>query len=276
MAKKRRSNKKQSYYNKEYDRLITHAKHLYNEMSLGGVFGSDLPSFEKILNYAGTRSGLKKPTKESLKALRKLKTESDILWGIEHTLNKRSPRYQENLEVLESLKETDEKMQVALKTAQKDFNKENKHMSKEELYKGSFDLLNPVKGLLTQLSHLENYFTDKGLFYSRKNSKYANEQVQHYEYARTSVRKLIEEIENILNSGDMDKIRKLSQGCNAFIQTFPEGAEPQAFYKPEDGEGVRRTVFEYLNSNIPEDSEPSDDYQEAPKEYADFIYDDFF
>ena len=279
MTKKEKQNQKrrQRYYNKEYDRLITHAKKLYNEMSLGGIFGSDLPSFEEILNWAGTKSGLKKPTKKSLQNLRKLRTERGILWGIEHTLDKKSPRYQENLEVLESLEEADDKMQIAMKKAQSDFNNQNKNLSKEERYEQSFDLLNPVKGLLTQLKHLENYFTEKGLYFSKKNTKYANEEVMFYDYARESVKRLIEEIEQVLNGGDMKAIEKLSQGCKNFIDSFPNGAEPEQFYKPEDGEVIRRHVFEKLNEQISiEEITPSEDQEDTPKEYSDFIYDDFF
>ena len=274
MSKKSR---KQSYYQKEYSRLLSQAKKTYNEMSLGGIFGSDLPSFEKILNYAGTRSGLKKPTKESLKALRKLKTESDILWGIEHTLNKKSPRYNQNIERLEELKEVKTKTDDSIKKAKRDYNKDLKNVSKKDKEIMQQNTFSPIETLLSQLRYYHNYCTERQYDNTRKKGKYANEQVRHYEYARQSIEGIIKEIEDILNSGDTKKIEMLSQGCQKFFSSFPGGVEVEMFYNPNDGDEIRHFVIEGVNSAVDEVNNSSQ--IEPPSnndEYADFIYDDFF
>ena len=273
MAKKSR---KQSYYKKEYSRLLAQAKKTYNEMSLGGIFGEDLPSFEKILNYAGTSSGLKKPTKESLKALRKLKTESDILWGIEHTLSKKSPRYKENLEKLESLKEVKEKAERSIQKAKKDFKKYNREYTKKEKEQKQFDTFSPIEALLSQLRYYLNYCTERQYQYTGKKGKYANEQVQHYEYARNSIEKLISEIEDILNSGDTEKLSKLSQGCTKFFNNNPGGVEVEMFYNPNDGDEVRHSVLSDLDTVTDEAKDIDTSEKPSSDEYADFIFEEFF
>lgn len=278
MAKRTR---KQAYYQKEYSRLLAQAKKTYNEMSLGGIFGQDLPSFERILNYAGTRSGLKKPTKESLKALRKLKTEEDILWGIKHTLNKRSLNYETNIERLEKLQEVKEEADKSIKQAKKEYRKyQNKDYSKQERQKEQFDTFSPIEKLLAQLRFYHNYCTEHQYFYARgndKRKKYYNEQERHYEYAKTSIEKLIRDIETILNSGDLRKIQRLSLGCAKFFMMYPGGVEVEMFYNPKDGEEIRENVFNGVNeaiesTNTTENNSPSND-----EPYDDmFNYEDFF
>lgn len=264
MARKKRYNRKQAYYNKEYDRLLSQAKKLYNEMSLGGIFSGDLPSFEKILNYAGTKSGLKKPTKESLKALRKLKTESDILWGIEHTLNKKSPDYQENLARLEEIKAVREEAETAVKKAKKEYKRQSGTQDKEEQYQEQFNVFSPIETLLSQLRYYDNYCSEKQYVNQRKKGKYANEQAQHFEYAKNSIRRLIADIEAILNSGDKRKIYNLSQGCIRFFTLHPGGVEVEMFYNPNDGQEIRDIIFQDLTQSI---EQPKNDTSD---EFSDF------
>lgn len=281
-------NRKQAYYNKEYSRLLAQAKKTYNEMSLGGIFGEDLPSFEKILNYAGTSSGLKKPTKESLKALRKLKTESDILWGIEHTLNKKSPNYKSNLERLEQLKEVKENLDKSLVVAKKGYNKENKGYSKQEKETKQFNTFQPIEVLLSQLRYYHNHCTEKQYkARGRKNKKYKNSDEMHYDWARSCIERLIEEINDILNSGDNRKIEELSLGCAKFFIAYPGGVELWMFYYPEDGGEIRKYIFDGLNGALgiednnpqnPNDPNitPSEDLAPQIMKDAWFITDDFF
>lgn len=247
---------------------MAQAKKTYNEMSLGGIFGEDLPSFEKILNYAGTSSGLKKPTKESLKALRKLKTESDILWGIEHTLNKKSPDYKENLARLEEIKAVREEAETAVKKAKKDYKKQSGTRGKEEQYQEQFNVFSPIETLLSQLRYYDNYCSEKQYVNQRKNGKYANEQVQHYEYAKNAIRRLIADIEAILNSGDNTKIFNLSQGCIRFFTLHPGGVEVEMFYNPNDGQEIRDIIFQDLSQSI---EEPKTDNNEDFSEFRNNI-----
>ena len=60
--------------------------------------------------------------------------------------------------------------------------------------------------MLSQLRYYLNYCTERQYQYTGKKGKYANEQVQHYEYARNSIEQLIKDIEDVLNSGDSKKI----------------------------------------------------------------------
>ena len=82
---------RQRRLDKQYADLIDSYKNLFHDMQLGSYFGEDLPSMEKVLKQAGTRSGLIKPTKESVKALRKLQSPAGILRQIYWSLPDRSP-----------------------------------------------------------------------------------------------------------------------------------------------------------------------------------------
>lgn len=70
---------RQRRLDKQYEDLISNFKKLYNQMQLGAKYGLDTPTAEDILKQAGTKSGLKKPTKASIKALKKVQSRSGIL-----------------------------------------------------------------------------------------------------------------------------------------------------------------------------------------------------
>lgn len=75
---KRKSVKSRSY-KKQYAELLENAKMIYNDLQLGLKLGEQTPSIERVLKEAGTKSGLKKPTKKSIKALKKLQSEAGVL-----------------------------------------------------------------------------------------------------------------------------------------------------------------------------------------------------
>ena len=79
MAKAKRKRSKQANYQKQYSELLRNAKMIYQDLQLGLKLGEKTPSIEDILKEAGTKSGLKKPTKKSIQALKQLQSESGIL-----------------------------------------------------------------------------------------------------------------------------------------------------------------------------------------------------
>lgn len=64
---------------KQYRELITNFKNIYNELQFGAIAGQNAPTAEKLLKSVGTSSGLTKPTKKSIQALKKLQSRQAIL-----------------------------------------------------------------------------------------------------------------------------------------------------------------------------------------------------
>lgn len=204
---------RQKYIDREYDRLITQAKKLYNEMSLGGVLKEKTPSFEKILNYAGTKSGLKRPTLKSLKALRKLQDEGGILWGVEQVLPKKEKAARVKLK---EIRTGYEQQQKAIKKAKSRIKKEFPDINKvprkqqEEFF---HNILGPVSGLLDDLRYYKNY-CKTNLDYIDTKAKLSEKDKQ--KYRRNNIGFMacdwcIKHMKDILSSADSNMILNLSQ-----------------------------------------------------------------
>lgn len=278
-------NRKQAYYNKEYDRLITQAKKLYNMMNLGTVFGPSLPSFEKILNYAGTKSGLTKPTKKSLKALRKLQTESGIYWGISHTLPKRDKVSHEKLE---ELKEGQERQTEAINKAKKTLSvKYKKQLSSvTQKAKAAFlkNIMYSINRMLSELRYYKNLFNEDLDDIMRHHFSYGPRTGFRSSGLMTGVNaasEIIGIIENYLTTGNAEIIAYLSQCCDEFYARFPDGVTKEELYS--DAPNIRSYVVngmiellnkaEYKNQEVQKaqqekpDIIPSEDFNRDPSTY---------
>lgn len=75
----RRKKSKSAAYKKQYAEMIENAHMIFNDLQLGLKLGEKTPTFQRVLKEAGTRSGLKAPTKKSIQALKRLQTESGVL-----------------------------------------------------------------------------------------------------------------------------------------------------------------------------------------------------
>ena len=206
-------NRKQAYYNKEYKRLITQAKKLYNEMNLGSVLKEDTPSFEKLLKYAGTSSGLKKPTKASLKALRKIQGEEGLLWAVSHTVPKAAR------EKAGELREAYYKQEEALKKAKKTIIKKNKALQeipkkmREEI---TYDMTSPILYMLSQLRWYVNHETD---IYKQYRSWNQNKLARGI----MECANMIDRIENYIVGNNAELIMQLSDNCVGFQNKHTDG-----------------------------------------------------
>lgn len=240
-------NRKQAYYNREYDRLITQAKKLYNMMNLGTVFGPSLPSFEKILNYAGTKSGLTRPSKKSLKALRKLQTESGIYWGIAHTLPKRDKKAHAKLE---DLREEQGKQQEAISKAKKTISGTYKRQlsSVSQKAKTAFlkNIMYAINRMLSELRFYRNLFReDLEDLLKHSFQKIGTRTGFRFTGLTTGVKaaeEIIGIIENYLTSGNGQIIAYLSQCCEEFYERFPEGVTKEELY--DDAPNIRKVVVD--------------------------------
>lgn len=251
-------NRKQAYYNREYDRLITQAKKQFNEMNLGSVFGPSLPTFEKILNFAGTKSGLKKPTKQSLKALRKIQGEEGILWAVQYTLPKKDTIA---LEKVKYQREELQKQQKAVSKAKSKIREKYKdtysQMSREEKRAFLHEVLYSVNTLITELRYWRNYSFE--LLSGNTVRKQSRKERLSTAYA--TAKELIEIMESILTSGDEEKIESLSAEASDFYSSHAEGVAIQDLYNGgrEVGPYVRRAlqgmVGRYKNNVEPVNSD---------------------
>lgn len=213
---------RQKYINKEYDRLITQAKKLYNEMHLGGIIKEDLPSFETILNYAGTKSGLKKPTLKSLKALRRVASEKGILWGVEKTLPKKA---KESKKKLYDIRTAFEKQQKAEAKAKRRIFREHpdlRKLPKDDQKKMLYDLMSPISNLMDALRYYLNYCKDNIEAIDRQNKKLSSNQREKLRRNDIGVRaceEVLSEIQSILSSADTEKIYQLSKKVREYLDT---------------------------------------------------------
>lgn len=243
---------RQRYIDREYDRLITQAKKLYNEMSLGGVLKEKTPSFEKILNYAGTKSGLKRPTLKSLKALRKLQDEGGILWGVEQVLPKKEKAARLKLK---EIRTGYEKQQKAKKKAKSRIRKEHpdiKSLPKKEQEQFFHSVLGPVSSLLDNLRYYKNY-CKTNLDNLDKKSKLSDRDKE--KHRRNGVgflacHNIIKKIEDILSSADGSAIFALSARIEAYYQRNGPIQIDEVYEGLSD---LRATVYEGVYATVKED-----------------------
>ena len=87
--------RRQARLDRQYRELITNYKSIYNALQITAILGHDAPSPEKVLKQAGTRSGLVKPSKASIKALKKLQTTTGVLRQVALATPKKHDRYDE-------------------------------------------------------------------------------------------------------------------------------------------------------------------------------------
>ena len=253
---------RERYYQREYDRLITQAKKLYNMMNLGSAFGKELPSFEKILNYAGTKSGLKKPTKQSLKALRKLQGEEGILWGIEHTIAKKAVRGKALVsEMREDLETAKDSVKKAKKTVKKSFVERELRNVDDKAQKAFLDeYFSDVDRILAELRYYKNYCSNEyNAETSKKHRKAETQRMRRLKVGYETVSDLLDEVEGILHSGNEDKIKKVVKNSEAFYNKHPNGFSIIEFYagKKQISFDMMMDISGIASSDMP--SEPSRD-----------------
>lgn len=265
--KEKLAKQRQRYYNKEYQRLIEHTKYLYNEMNLGGALGEELPPIEKVLKWAGTKSGLKNPTKKSIKALRRLQTQEQILSGISNVM----PKKGKGREMLETIREEKDEKNKAIKEATKTLNK-NKASKKgrKGTYKGKRthqkettvdEQIRACDRLLNQLWAEMNSIRNDIIKANKRNNQQRANDLQNY---FNNGKSIVDRMQNILMSGDEEKINKLEKGARDFFKKYPGGVERPMLY---DGNGeIPTIVFKYLEEYTKEIQEESANEVEKPTE----------
>ena len=218
MAAKRKH--RQAALNRQYADLITNAKTLYNDMYLALRLGPGTPTFEELLNYAGTKSGLKKPTKQSIKALKKMQTELGILQQAYGKLNIKSEAFRAVSKMIEQehrLKEASKK--AAAKAKKKAEQAEKKRQAEEKRkdreakrkQKEAERYTQNVNAVRTVFKAAKDINLDLG---QRKHLNAKEENI----YLNTS--RFISEIESILASDNMEELKRLNENCKEFINRF--------------------------------------------------------
>lgn len=257
---------RQKYYQKEYKRLITQAKKMYNSMNIGTVLGPDTPSFEKILNYVGTSSGLKRPNKGTLKKLRRLQSEGQILWGLEKTINKKNKTALHKVqEMKERWAESEEAVFKAEQNVKKSYKKQLKTLSRKEQKQVLHDIIGPIEALLAQLREYRNYCNNHLNNLNRKKHLSLNEQdrIRRLETALNCDLDIKGKIESILSSADTRYIMKLSENVSEFYDQTG-GLTIEELY--EDGPRIRPKVFFVLDSVVGNLEEGSENEPDLPIE----------
>ena len=260
----RNSKARQRYYQREYERLISQGKKLYNSMNLGAVFGVETPSFEDILNYAGTKSGLKRPTKASLKALRRVSSEKGILWGVEKTLGKKASK--EAKANITMMRREEDIHRSAVGEASHKLRKEIKRvsqtgnlLSRDEMKQFVNDTMGPIKAMLQDLRYYRNYCKDQ----LRQMDKYHLSQrgldrAARMDRAFDTTLECIDKIEDILVNGDTDKIGALSNSLDNFL-SMEGGLRIEELY--DGGPRLKPAIFNAMVEAVQGPSEEAAEEQ---------------
>lgn len=256
MARKTRSQinaqNRQRYYEKKYQELLENAKNIYNEMNLGGTLGTDTPSIEKIINQAGTRSGLKKPTKKSIQALRKLQTPERMLSGVIRSM----PKGSDKIELLHAIREEKESKNKSIKKAKDTIRKEKRKGNKKPATKKERkdetrqvnESIKAIDRVLNQVWAEMNRIRNEIIEESKKNtisSSYRVSQLQNY---FSNGKYFVDETQKILLTGDIEKIEKLEKGARLFFETYPGGVERPMLYQRENE--ITHNVWKFLNDMV--------------------------
>lgn len=267
---------KQRYYNKEYARLIDQAKRMYSDLKLGGTLGMTMPSFEKLLNYEGTRSGLKKPTKASLKALRKLQTEEDILRTIRNVLPKKSPYREIIQDMIYEKEEMNTIFKKAKRTIRMAAKKEGGKQSYKEGSKESF-ITKPIETLLFQLRAVKSYCRDRIKTVKKIKQDWAYESANDLQAAIDTADEFIDYCKKILDSGNVKDINKLAENCERFFHENSGGVDIKDMYN--GGSVLRQYLFNAISDMMDEQNDtnsnsiPIDDVEYDLDRYGDELLD---
>lgn len=210
MAKKRkRSN--QARITRQYEDLLYNAKQIYNDMYLALKLGSETPSFEQLLNYAGTSSGLKRPTKQSIKALKKMQSETGILQQAYGKLSMKSEAFKQVSKMLEEEQRTKDllgrkKQRIRVKKGSKEKQREDNvnyyqdAMSKSER--------NGIRTILKATKDVQANFKNQKVLDSKEQAILDNT----YD--------LLDYIGSILLKGEETEIDELEETLTAYIYMY--------------------------------------------------------
>lgn len=275
----RNSKARQRYYQREYERLISQGKKLYNSMNLGAVFGVETPSFEDILNYAGTRSGLKRPTKASLKALRRVSSEKGILWGVEKTLgSKASKEAKANITMMRREEDIHRsavgEASLKLRKEIKRVSQQGNLLSRDEMKQFVNDTMAPIRIMLQDLRYYRNYCKDQ----LRQMDKYHLSQrgldrAARMERAFDTTLECIDKIEDILVNGDTDKIGALSNSLYHFLR-IEGGISIEELY--DGGIRLKPAIFDAMvDAIINDNEEPKEEQTPAADPTDNWTMNDF-
>ena len=210
MAKKRkRSN--QARITRQYEDLLYNAKQIYNDMYLALKLGAETPSFEQLLNYAGTSSGLKRPTKQSIKALKKMQSEIGILQQAYGKLSMKSEAFKQVSKMLEEEQRTKDllgrkKQRIRVKKGSKEKQREdNINYYQDAMYKSE---RNGIRTIIKATKDVQANFKNQKVLDSKEQAILDNT----YD--------LLDYIGGILLKGDETEIDELEETLTAYIYMY--------------------------------------------------------
>lgn len=225
--------RRQARLDREYRQLITNYKNIYNSLQLGAILGANTPSPEKVLEQAGTRSGLVKPTSASIKALKKLQTTTGVLrqtyWATSEKAEGRGrlkEKFEQSYERDQRYKKTRKKKKEPAKEktirelAEEQFAKDSKKTkTKNGKESESASQTPPIGGgggytaIDVVLEQLQDY-VDR----INTQSYYSNADMA----VLSTAEELIDKINYILNMGTEEQIAQMNKGAEKYFQTLKQ------------------------------------------------------
>lgn len=225
---------KDRYYKREYQRLLNQAFMTYNELGLGNLFGSDTPTFEEVLKYAGTSYGLKKPTKKSLKALRKVQSASGIMATVEHILPKSAKT---KIDIAYAARRELTKAEDLIKKGTKNLESMKKAAASRGETIGvssAYNDIGAVNTFLYQLTKLKIQYEKQLERFKKIDKNWAGQKTFIYNDRLGRVEIMISEIEKILLSDDQKKIQNMDKKFKEFYGSHAGGLEPKVVYDDQE------------------------------------------
>ena len=255
----RAAKQRQRRYERQYEDLIGNFKRLYNQMQFGAKYGKDAPSAEEILKQAGTKSGLVKPSKASIKALKKIQSESGILRQAYWSLPDKKK------EAKEKLKEDFEK---AYEKEHKERRTPDSFNDWDEYYQEQIDNGIPYEEIeVPDTTNLEEMAAQINRLKDRVNTVANGKPTQKQEFMLSNMEDIIDMIREILTSNSARVVKAGEKGAAAWFHDNGN-LELEDFYNSSIVSQVRYYLFskfadhmkqEFKKADIPTDSTPDFD-----------------
>lgn len=236
--------RRQARLDKQYRELITNYKNIYNSLQVGAMLGTNAPSPEKVLNQAGTRSGLVKPTAASIKALKKLQTTTGVLRQIYWATPEKAEGRDVIKERFEKSYERDQKMKKARKKRKKepaeDVSTPKPSDNKPSTPSNQKEPSSPVGGgggynsVDVILEQLQDYIDRIG---TQRYLSNADKSVL------STAEDLIQRINFIKDTGDDEQNAKMEEGANKYFAVYRQITYQELY---SDAPNLRPMLFDQV------------------------------
>lgn len=243
--------RRQARLDRQYRELISNYKNIYNSLQLAATLGANTPSPEKVLNEAGTRSGLIRPTAASIKALKKVQTTTGVLRQALAATPQKAEGRERLKEKFEESYERDQRMKKPRKRKKKKEPAEDVSAPKPSDNKPSTpsnqkEPSSPVGGgggynsVDVVLEQLQDYIDRIGTQKYHSNADMS---------VLATAEDLIQRINFIRDTGNDDQNAKMEEGANKYFAVYRQITYQELY---SDAPNLRPLLFDQVVKTLSE------------------------